>query len=121
MECQLTYIDTGADAFFGANEHRCIFDGSSIEGERTERQYDCPLRSTDDITVKLDNAHYDGYEQGYLQAVSDCKIQIDKMIAEIKEKTFVDYGEAYTDNGKCLITEDDVLEIINKYCKGEYR
>ena len=43
---------------------------------------------------------------------------LDKIRAEIKEKSFVDYDETYTDNGKCLVTEDDVLEIINKYCKG---
>ena len=42
---------------------------------------------------------------------------LDKIRAEIKEKSFVDYDETYTDNGKCLVTEDDVLDIINKYCK----
>ena len=50
---------------------------------------------------------------------NDCPLKsTDEMIAEIEEKSFVDYDETYTDNGKCLVTEDDVLEIINKYCKG---
>ena len=85
-ECNLTYLDSGDDAYFGSAERRCVIDGSCIDGT-SERAYDCPLKSTDE------------------------------MIAEIKEKSFVDYDEAYTNNGKCLITEDDVLEIINKYCK----
>ena len=68
----------------------CCFatmDDINIEEWDKERYITCPLKSTDE------------------------------MIAEIKEKSFVDYDEAYTDNGKCLITEDGVIEIINKYCK----
>ena len=68
----------------------CVLTGNEFDDRLdllTTKQKDCPLKSTDE------------------------------MIAEIEEKSFVDYDETYTDNGKCLVTEDDVLDIINKYCK----
>lgn len=42
-ECPLTYLDTGDDAYFGANERRCIIDDSCVDGIVSERAYDCPL------------------------------------------------------------------------------
>lgn len=42
-ECPLTYLDTGDDAYFGANERRCVIDDSCIDGMVSERAYDCPL------------------------------------------------------------------------------
>jgi hypothetical protein len=42
-ECPLTYRDTGDDAYFGANERRCVIDDSCIDGMTSERPYDCPL------------------------------------------------------------------------------
>ena len=42
-ECPLTYLDTGDDAYFGANERRCIIDDSCVNGIVSERAYDCPL------------------------------------------------------------------------------
>jgi hypothetical protein len=38
-ECPLTYLD----AYFGANERRCVIDDSCIDGIVSERAYDCPL------------------------------------------------------------------------------
>ena len=64
----------------------------------------CPIKSADDIAILLDGAHDDGFKQGYLQAESDCKVQIDEMIAEI---------EAYNSP---LIGKNVVLDIIHKYC-----
>lgn len=42
-ECPLTYLDTGDDAYFGANERRCVLDDSCVDGMVSERAYDCPL------------------------------------------------------------------------------
>ena len=42
-ECPLTYLDTGNDAYFGANERRCVIDDSCVDGMGSERAYDCPL------------------------------------------------------------------------------
>ena len=42
-ECPLTYLDTGDDAYFGANERRCINNDSCVDGIVSERAYDCPL------------------------------------------------------------------------------
>ena len=42
-ECPLTYLDAGDDAYFGANERRCIIDDSCVDGMGSERAYDCPL------------------------------------------------------------------------------
>lgn len=42
-ECPLTYLDTGDDAYFGANERRCVIDDSCVDGMGSERAYDCPL------------------------------------------------------------------------------
>ena len=42
-ECPLTYLDTGDDAYFGANERRCVIDNSCVDGMGSERAYDCPL------------------------------------------------------------------------------
>ena len=42
-ECPLTYRDTGDDAYFGANERRCVIDDSCVDGMTSERAYDCPL------------------------------------------------------------------------------
>ena len=42
-ECPLTYLDTGDDAYFGANERRCIINDSCVDGIVSERAYDCPL------------------------------------------------------------------------------
>lgn len=42
-ECPLTYLDTGDDAYFGANERRCAIDDSCVDGMGSERAYDCPL------------------------------------------------------------------------------
>ena len=42
-ECPLTYLDTGDDAYFGANEKRCVIDDSCVDGMGSERAYDCPL------------------------------------------------------------------------------
>lgn len=41
-ECPLTYLDTGDDAYFGANERRCVIDDSCVDGMGSERAYDCP-------------------------------------------------------------------------------
>ena len=82
MACKLTYIDTGDDAYFGRNEHRCVFDGSCIEGERTERQYDCPLKEVPD-TYKLDGAYDDGFKHVYLQATADAESVLEDIKAEI--------------------------------------
>lgn len=45
-ECPLTYLDTGDDAYFGANERRCVIDDSCVDGMVSERSYDCPLVKT---------------------------------------------------------------------------
>ena len=58
--CDLTYLDTGDDAYFGTNEHRCVVDDSVIDCNTSEREYDCPLKSIDGLIEKIetDMSHY---------------------------------------------------------------
>lgn len=94
-ECPLTYLDTGDDAYFGANERRCVIDDSCIDGMVSERAYDCPLVEVIPKTNLKVNM------------VS----MLDKIRAEIDEIS-ADYTNV-TD--KELIYRDRVLGIIDKY------
>lgn len=82
-----------------------------IDEEYEKRAYGCPLKSADEIPVLLDKAHEDGFKQGYLQAESDYKVQIDDMIAEIAD-VYVGYRHAYE-------VKHDIMQIIHKYCDKE--
>ena len=69
MDCPLTYLDCGDDAYFGRNEHRCVFDGSCIEGDRSERQYDCPLKSTDEMIEEIEETYINNCDFSYPIAI----------------------------------------------------
>ena len=38
----------------------------------------------------------------------------EKIIERLEEKSFVDYDEYYTDNGECLVSMSDAIEIVNQ-------
>lgn len=75
-ECKITYLDTGDDAYFGANVYRCVIDNSEIYTEG--RQYDCPLKpmpEKKDEHVKIDNWGLEGIinaeHRGYNRCLED--------------------------------------------------
>lgn len=111
-ECPLTYLDTGDDAYFGANERRCVIDDSCIDGMVSERAYDCPLveaipkdeyenRLKADMVAMLtelqleieeektntEHLHYDELEQAesYNNSIDNCIDSIQQRINELKE------------------------------------
>ena len=86
----------------------CMKSASELERELCE---ECPIYGQ----TGCDHCYEDALQ--YVIGMLEQEPILDKIRAEIKEKSFVDYDETYTDNGKCLVTEDDVLDIINKYCK----
>jgi len=71
-ECELKYLDTGDDAYFGANVYRCVIDDSEILEEG--RHYDCPLKPMPksineekalDITKVKDHTYLNGVVDGF--------------------------------------------------------
>jgi hypothetical protein len=64
-ECNLTYLDSGDDAYFGSTERRCVIDGSCIDGI-SERAYDCPLKSTDEIIKEIEDYKIMQNPTGYI-------------------------------------------------------
>lgn len=101
-ECPLTYLDTGDDAYFGANERRCVIDDSCIDGMVSERAYDCPL---------VEAIPKDEYET---RLKADMVAMLDKIRAEIEEQVL----ESLSDGGDDWFTAEKVnecLEIIDKY------
>lgn len=45
---------------------------------------------------------------------------VEKLIERMKEKSFVDYDEYYTDCGECLVSMSDVREIVRELAE-EYK
>lgn len=39
---------------------------------------------------------------------------VEKVVAKLIEKSFVDYDEYYTDGGECLISISDAIEIVRE-------
>lgn len=75
-ECPLTYRDTGDDAYFGANERRCVIDDSCIDGMVSERAYDCPLIEA------IPKAEYENRLKADMVAMlEDLDLQIDESAA----------------------------------------
>lgn len=66
---------------------------------------------------------YDGCEYKdlrYGNIPSDCPLKsVDEMIAEINNLQFIHTEMEYNGAIKKVISKDDVLEIINKYCSKE--
>ena len=54
MDCPLTFLDTGDDAYFGKNVYRCVIDGCAIDISCYERAYGCPLKSLDEAKKEID-------------------------------------------------------------------
>ena len=52
-ECELTFLDTGDDAYFGTNCNRCIYDYAEICHD-DKRWDDCPLRSVEGLIEKIE-------------------------------------------------------------------
>lgn len=97
-ECPLTYRDTGDDAYFGANERRCVIDDSCIDGMTSERAYDCPLIEA------IPKADYE----------NRLKADIDAMLEELK--TGINYE--FHDDGGYYADKDEVDAYIQQL-KGE--
>lgn len=108
-ECPLTYLDTGDDAFFGANERRCIIDDSCVDGMVSERPCDCPL------VEAIPKAEY------RVMLKVDVRVILNKIRTEIKA---LEEGITSYHNDRPWIFKDEVLAIIDKYkkerkCGGE--
>ena len=70
-ECELKYLDTGDDAYFGPNVFRCVIDGSEIC--KDDRHYDCPLKPIPEKELIWNDD--DDYQMGW----NDC---IDEILGE---------------------------------------
>jgi hypothetical protein len=97
-ECPLTYLD----AYFGANERRCVIDDSCIDGIVSERAYDCPL------VEAIPKADYENRLKADMVAIL-AEIQL-----EIEENSYSEnaYGDEYGINK--VISTDDIYQIIQQ-------
>lgn len=109
-ECPLTYLDTGDDAYFGANERRCVIDDSCIDGMVSERAYDCPL---------VEAIPKDEYEK---RLKADMVAMLTEIQLKIEENSYSEnvYGDEYGINK--VISTDGIYQIIQQKidkCKAE--
>lgn len=97
-ECPLTYLDTGDDAYFGANERRCVIDDSCIDGMVSERAYDCPL------VEAIPKADYENRLKADLKAI------LVELQLEIEELDTPNNGSAYMDCVEIIQQKIDTLK-----------
>lgn len=80
--CDLTYLDTGDDAYLGTNEHRCVVDDSVIDCNTSGREYDCPLKSVDGLIEQIRRQEFAHFTDngGYYMTPAEIKDVLETMI-----------------------------------------
>lgn len=80
--CDLTYLDTGDDAYFGANEYRCVIDDSIIDCNASDRAYDCPLKSVEGLIEQIRRQEFAHFTDngGYYMTPAEIKDVLETII-----------------------------------------
>lgn len=83
-DCKLTYLDTGDDAYFGANEYRCVIDDSVIDCNVSEKAYDCPLKSVEGLIEQIRKHEFVHFKDngGYYMEPAEIKDVVETIIKE---------------------------------------
>jgi hypothetical protein len=106
-ECPLTYLDTSDDAYFGANEKRCVIDDSCIDGMVSERAYDCPL---------IEAIPKDQYEA---RLKADMVAMLTDLQLDIEGQKFDTHIDKDVWNDAIRVCSELIQERINKLEKNE--
>lgn len=112
-ECPLTYLDTSDDAYFGANERRCVIDDSCVNGMGSERAYDCPL------VEAIPKDEYESRLKADMVAIlTELQLEIEEEKQDTKHLHYNDLENAESYNNGIDNCIDIIQQKIDK-CKTE--